>query len=47
MDSVSKQEGGEQELLGKFASGLKGVLNREGARSVIAKAEEMSAIKVE
>jgi len=47
IDSVSKEEGGEQELLGKFASGLKGVLSREGARSVLAKVEEMSGIQFE
>ncbi|KAH5412839.1 hypothetical protein HBI23_157420 [Parastagonospora nodorum] len=47
IDSVHKEEGGTQALLGKFASGLKGLLDREGARIVLTKAEEMSGVKVE
>ncbi|KAH4022737.1 hypothetical protein HBI26_161150 [Parastagonospora nodorum] len=49
LDSVGRrnEEGGTQALLGKFASGLKGLLDREGARIVLTKAEEMSGVKVE
>ncbi|KAH5420997.1 hypothetical protein HBI46_082010 [Parastagonospora nodorum] len=47
IDSVHKGEGGTQALLGKFASGLKGLLDREGARSVLTKGEEISGVKVE
>jgi hypothetical protein len=46
-DSVHKEEGGTQALLDKFASGLKGILDREGARSVLSKGEEKSGVKVE
>ncbi|KAH4340644.1 hypothetical protein HBH98_187830 [Parastagonospora nodorum] len=45
--NVEPEEGGMQALLGKFASGLKGILDREGASSVLTKGEEMPGVKVE